>query len=258
MASISQTGIPAWEQSALTLLANQGKTYGVPAVDLALIDREESTGQGGGLNPQGYGGFFGLGVGQAGAPLLQSTSIASFNAQASLAALDFSKALSVSGGNPVTAENYYQTGKLGTSSGGAALFSEFLNGLKIAPAAGGGGGTPAQTTAASAPAPTTNSGGLDGFIRGIDGVLNPGKYQNLLGTVGDILSLGTTGAVATFVGRAMVGVAGFIVMYAGFKSLTSGKSPVTTIINTPAAVAGKAADLGRKGVETAGLAATAA
>lgn len=135
MASLAQTGAPAWQQSILNQLSAQGKLNGVNPAYLALIAKEESgfEAKGAGINSSHYGGFFGLRqIGYSGgvlpASVLLSNSQASFSQQAQVASGIFAQGLRASGGNPVQAESYYQTGKLGASTSGTALFAQFYGG----------------------------------------------------------------------------------------------------------------------------------
>jgi hypothetical protein len=146
--------IPSWEVNQLQSLASSNQLYGVDPLYLAVIVQEESAGVGGGINPSGYGGFFGLGAndtypgGTVSTATLQSTSQQSFTQQAQIAASAFASYLQGAGGNPVAAEQYYQTGSYsGKQSSGAALMSQYTSGL--APIA-------AYTTAAT----TSSSGGI--------------------------------------------------------------------------------------------------
>jgi hypothetical protein len=260
--TLASIGIPAWEQSELTRLSNAGQLSGVNPIDEALIILEESGGQGGGINSEGYGGFFGLSEDQAGVSTLESTSTSSFDTQAEESASDFAKALSVTGDNAIEAENYYQTGKVGETSSGARLFAQFLDGIGIAAPKTGSGSTPATTAAKTV---NTGGSGLDGFIRGLDALLNPGSYTSSPSIIEDVLTLGLSAEVSSatqvataLVFRSAIAGVGFVVMWAGFKSLTDHKDPLTTVIQLP----GQAVDQGtaavKKGAEAAGAAAVAA
>lgn len=110
--------IPAWEWTELQTLSGKGELDNISPTVLGSIDQAESSGQGGGINSSGYGGWFGLGEnttypGQS-APttpgLLQSTTVQSFDAQAEIAADEFGSLLTKTGGNPITAEQDYQGG----------------------------------------------------------------------------------------------------------------------------------------------------
>ena len=125
--------IPGWEQSDLEALGAAGQLSGVNPEALAVIDSAESSGSGGGINPEGYGGFFGLGAsstypaGASSSALLSNPGEASFEQQAVLAASTFNSYLSQAGGNPVTAEEIYQTGKPTATPGeGASLMAQYL------------------------------------------------------------------------------------------------------------------------------------
>ena len=112
----SDSRIPGWENQQLNQLYQSGQLYGVDPQILAGIDQAESSGQGGSINPQGYGGFFGLGAnstypgGQSSPGLLQGTSQQAFDQQAQLAANDFAGLMNSYGGNIYEAEQAYQQG----------------------------------------------------------------------------------------------------------------------------------------------------
>lgn len=149
--------IPSWQASDLAALAAQGKLSGVNPTALAVIDQEESGGHGGGINPEGYGGFFGLGQsskypgGTTTPALLRDTTPAGFDTQAQIAASAFNAYLGQTGGDPVNAEQVYQTGQpIGPKNpegGGAKLMAQYLG---SSPGAAGGGATTGTTSAAQA------------------------------------------------------------------------------------------------------------
>ncbi len=108
--------IPSWEVQQLNALSGSNNLYGVNPMILAGIDQAESSGFGGSINPQGYGGWFGLGQtssypgGQSTPGLLQGTGQAAFDTQAELSASDFASLLKQYGGNTYLAEHAYQYG----------------------------------------------------------------------------------------------------------------------------------------------------
>jgi hypothetical protein len=131
--------IPQWQIDQLNQLAQQNQLYGLDPKLLSVLVQEESGGKGGGINPEGYGGFFGLGAsstypgGTTSPTLLKDTSPQSFAQQATIAASAFSNYLKQAGGNPVLAEQIYQTGKAsGPLSPGAGLIASWLGGNTIA------------------------------------------------------------------------------------------------------------------------------
>jgi hypothetical protein len=141
--------VPSWQQSELEQLAAQGQLSGVNPLVLGVIDKEESAGQGGGINPQGYGGFFGLGAdktyagGTSTSAMLGDPGQASFAAQAKIAASAFATYLGLEGGDPIKAEEYYQTGSASGPTQGSDLLNQYLNG---APASSGSSGAAGATT----------------------------------------------------------------------------------------------------------------
>lgn len=167
--------LPSWETADLQAMQAAGELYGVPAIDLELIDREESTGSGGGINSEGYGGFFGLGEKQVTAGVLEDASSASFETQARFAAYDFGQALQAVGGNPVEAEQYYQTGKTtGPESSGAKLFAQQFSGSVSQIPTGLAGGAPSgagKYVAASTSNPSPSSDPITGFLGDIGGAI---------------------------------------------------------------------------------------
>jgi hypothetical protein len=115
--------IPAEEIQILQQLAQEGGLSGVDPQIIAAIVQAESSGQGGSINSAGYGGFFGLGAGHnypggtSSSQLLNDPSMDSFSEQARIAASEFASLLQAAGGNPLTAEGYYQEGQGGYQPG---------------------------------------------------------------------------------------------------------------------------------------------
>jgi hypothetical protein len=141
--------IPAWEQSDLESLGAQGELSGVNPEAIAVIDSAESSGEGGGINSSGYGGFFGLGAnktypgGATTSAMLSDPGEQSFDQQAVIAASAYNSYLTEAGGNPVTAEEIYQTGKATASPGeGASLMEQYLG-------TSSAGGSPSSSTTAA-------------------------------------------------------------------------------------------------------------
>ena len=130
--TLSSIHIPSTQQEWLSELANpSGMIDGVPDVFLAIINQEEDSAPGDPSaypNSSGFGGYFGLSEGQATLALLETTSQASFDSQAQMAAQDFATQLARYGGNPVEAEEAYQEGSFSPTkalSGGASLFEDY-------------------------------------------------------------------------------------------------------------------------------------
>jgi hypothetical protein len=129
-ATLSSLPIPAWQKAQLQQLSAEGALSGVNPLYIGLISGAESGwGNPGPYNSSGYGGYFGTTQAESG--VTQPTSPATYDAQAIAAARIFAAGLRASGGNAIGAENYYQTGSVGSSSNGAALFAEFLGGGKV-------------------------------------------------------------------------------------------------------------------------------
>lgn len=130
--------IPAPEITQLQALAGQGLLSGVDPAILAAQIQAESSGQGGGINPAGYGGYFGLAAntpyGAQGAQVteaqLTGTDVASFDAQAQTAAALDASLLQQYGGSTAAMEQAYQLGQnsplVGTSTAtqGTAVFAQ--------------------------------------------------------------------------------------------------------------------------------------
>lgn len=114
--------IPQWENQELNQLYGAGSLDYVPPEILAGISQAESSGIGGSINPQGYGGFFGLGQNSSYGPFtdtpseLQQNTPSSFAQQAQAAAYDFGSLLQKYGGNVTEAENAYQSGPNSSAS----------------------------------------------------------------------------------------------------------------------------------------------
>lgn len=130
------TGIPSWMEAELATLSAQGDLFGVPPAALASVAKGESgyEAAGAGVNPQGYGGFFGLPETQPittpsgpitlTAALLETPSQQSFMAQAEVAAGRLSTlATNTEQGTLIRAMNAYGNGPgtLPTGSSGAAV-----------------------------------------------------------------------------------------------------------------------------------------
>lgn len=123
--------IPSWQRNALDSLSGAGSLYGLSPRVLAVIDKEESGGDGGGINATDYGGFFGENEaatypgGTTTPSLLEATTPASFDTQAEIAASSYVEDLASTGGNYVSAEEVYQSGHAGALTPGAKLFETY-------------------------------------------------------------------------------------------------------------------------------------
>lgn len=201
---------PSTELQLLDQLASQGKLSGVNPQYLAIIAQEESGYEqaGAGVNPQGYGGYFGLSTQTAPTSVLYSQSQQSFITQAEDAAAIFASGLNASGGNVYGAENYYQTGStLGDAikpNSGASLFEQYLTGgAKL----GGAGVRPiSQQSSASATSPAASTGGKSWAL----------QLQNVLqGPQGITAALNVPGAIATWAARLGLVAVGLILFLGG-------------------------------------------
>jgi hypothetical protein len=105
--------------SRLEALSEADKLSGVPVLILQAIAQAESGGKGGGLNPEGYGGWFGLGTDEVPADVLRSTTDDAFDWQAQACARVFAGLLTKALGRPYAAEFHYQGG----TSDGQAVFA---------------------------------------------------------------------------------------------------------------------------------------
>lgn len=163
--------IPTWEWQDLQNLSQQGDLSGINPIVIGSIDQAESSGKGGGINPEGYGGFFGLSEsgtypgGQVTPQLLQGTDASSFEQQAEIAASAYASYLQQAGGNPIAAEEIYQTGAADGPTEGSNILGANLG------SASPDGGTTA-TTASSLNAnpfdlfgiPSTVTGSVETFL----------------------------------------------------------------------------------------------
>jgi hypothetical protein len=216
--------LPSWEIASLQDAATNGQLSGVPPQLIAVIASAESSGKGGSINSKGYGGFFGLGVnktypgGMTTTAMLQGTDPQSFAEQAQIAASAFASYLQTTGGNPVTAEQIYQTGSASGAPGeGAKLMAQYsggstvpLSSLTAAPA----------TTSSTTCTPVIGEGGVLGV--GAVTLLNSCQAQEIVGAL-----LMIVGAGALVVGF------GIILADVGLKERSSG----TSSANVPANVA---------------------
>ena len=140
-ATLSSLPIPAWQKAQLQQLSNQGQLNNVNPLYIGLISGAESTwGNPGNYNSSGFGGYFGTTQAESG--VANPTNPSTYGQQAMAASAVYAAGLRASNGNPIAAENYYQTGSIGSSSHGASLFAQYLGGGTVA--------TPAQPTSAQA------------------------------------------------------------------------------------------------------------
>jgi hypothetical protein len=239
------TGIPPWEETDLTNLSQAGKLSGINPLILAGIAQEESGYEvkGAGFNPEGYGGYYGLGLGQypAGSATkdeLLTNSDASFQSQSILAASAFASYMQqaakegYSGIQQVDrAETIFQQGgntKGIESGGGVSVVNAALGQSSPGnanPATGGAGsGGVSGTGAAGAGTASSNAiqlEGIAGVLQTINDILNPATP----GFIAEATSLGTAGVgaiIATIATRAVFSAMFLGLTYIGIKQMTSG------------------------------------
>jgi hypothetical protein len=229
--------IPQWQINILNALGQGGKLSGVNPKVLAGIDQAESSGSGGAINPEGYGGYFGLspstvypGGNVVGQQAELGTDPSAFTRQAEVAGAEFSSLLASHQGNITAAEQAYQ--------GGGTEGSSILQGLGLggdttfgSPTKAGGtavgtGGTPAsgatltaaQSQAASSAQATLSTVGK--VLAELDSFLNPQVSGGPL-DIGNLVGASETASVVlTFVTRAFVSVIGLGTMAVGLYVFT--------------------------------------
>lgn len=118
--------LPAAYVTELNALSSAGKLSGIPPQVLGFIMEAESgpSYEGGGWNGKA-GGWFGLEPGDGGITQAQITSQSTFDQQAEIAASIYATGLQRANGNPIAAENYYQTGNLSSAANGAGIFESY-------------------------------------------------------------------------------------------------------------------------------------
>lgn len=159
-ATLSSLPIPAWQKAQLQQLSAQGALSGVNPLYIGLISGAESGwGNPGPYNSSGYGGYFGTTQAESG--VSQPTSPATYDAQAIAAARIFAAGLQAGGGNPVAAENYYQTGSVGNSSNGASLFAQFLGGGTVVHPSNSSSGSSGSGNTSFTPSGTASLGPIN-------------------------------------------------------------------------------------------------
>jgi hypothetical protein len=220
--------IPGWEQSQLVTLANDNELSGVNPLYIGLIDQAESGGNPGAPNSAGYGGYFGLSPtdqypgGVVGSGEGENT-LQEFDTEATIAGSEFASLLNQYGGNPVLAEEAYQSGTPSGPTEGSNLFSEAL-GLPDNPlATGQTGPTTATTPAGDNPnlPQTIQLKGIGAVLQSLDTLMNPGSG----GTVANLLTMGGADLVSKVIGTVVRGMftLGFVgVIYFGIKAVSSG------------------------------------
>lgn len=219
MANLAYADIPAWQITELQNLAQAHKLYGVPPQVMSVIVAAESSGSGGAINPQGYGGFFGLGASQkypggtTTPQLLRGTDPTSFDAQAEIAASDFAGLLNQFGGDPVRAEFAYQNGPNasypnGGTQEGSQLMVQYATG-HVVPS--GPGAPPSGPTSATCN-PVISAPSFLGIGGGA--ILNSCQVQQFTGVLimlgGSLLALVGVALLAASTGSAGQAVRAFV------------------------------------------------
>ena len=214
---MSTVPLPSAQLTELQSLSSQGLLNGVSPTYLELVDLAESGGNPGPYNSSGYGGYFGTSQSETG--VSNPTSIATFAQQAEAASSVFAAGLKASGGNPIGAEAYYQTGSASNlSSSGPSIFESYLGGPPqargISTQMGGPGGN-AATGAQSA-----GTVGGQSWALSLQNVLNPAS-SGILGTSSTIaewgarLGLVAVGLILFLGGLAVIGVSSLLPRAAG-------------------------------------------
>lgn len=212
MTTTATPSIPSWEWTQLQQLASSGDLYGLNPIILGAMDQAESSGDPGSPNSSGYGGYFGLGAGKTypggsipGADMGTNTP-AEFDAEAQVAASAFNSYLQEAGGNPITAEEIYQSG----SASGPTEGSEILQNLLGGGSAGGGQSSPGIGTAPA----SNSSSGLNA---------NPLDLFGIPQTIGGDAASAVWSDVGPFLVKAILVIAGLgIVMLAAYKAASPG------------------------------------
>jgi hypothetical protein len=210
------TNVPAPYIAELQKLSAAGQLSGIPPQVLTYIMEAESgpSYKGGGWNGVA-GGWFGLetpdGLTQA---QITDPSLASFDTQAEVAAKVYARLLAGNSGNPVAAENAYQTGKPGTAANGAGIFEHFglldEAGALVAGAVGnaeGGGVVPAS------PTPLPGSSGVN-----VGGGVKLGWADELGTLLGDLTNAQWWERVGLFAAGAALVIVGIVVFISTTKT----------------------------------------
>lgn len=225
--------VPAWELADLDQLSSEGELSGLNPTVLGAIDQAESSGNGGGINSEGYGGYFGLGVGKTypgqtapvSSSLLSSVSPAAFIAQAQIAAAEFASLLKGTGGNAEEAEQNYQGGGtegssiLATDLGDASPYSG-VNGITET---SGLNGNPFNDDGLD---PFNIFGAAAGAVSGAAGAAGSAAVQGATSVLGGLIA-----PLKTYIEDAGLVIFGLIVIVVGLvvlaHSVTSGGSSST-------------------------------
>lgn len=225
--------IPTWEQTDLDNLSSSGQLSGLDPVVLGVIDSAESSGSGGGVNSEGYGGFFGLGEsseypgGTTTPALLESSTSQSFEEQAVIAASAFNEYLTEAGGNPINAEEIYQSGSASGPTEGSKIMQEYLGGT------GATSGIPNASTSATLTGATTTA--LNA---------NPFDLFGIPQTVANSTAGAVWNEVGPFAVKAILVMAGLGVMVLGTWKLANPGESVGKAVSNAGKSAGDVAKIG--------------
>lgn len=219
------SAIPQWEADQLVNLASAGKLGGLDPNILAAIDVAESSGTGGSINSEGYGGYYGLGAnsqypgGHTSPAMLSGTDANSFDSQSIIAASEFNSLLNQSKGNTAQAEYWYQNGGGAGPVGSGGTMEGVNTFVRLGVP---GVETPSGATATLASAPggsssvTTASGTFAAFLQQLDGFFNPTVSSINVPFIGGAAN-GIAGTVLLAVDRGLGVVFGIGLIYLGVK-----------------------------------------
>jgi hypothetical protein len=233
--------LPSWLTDDLTSLAQEGKLYGIDPHVLGALTQAEEGGQGGYVNAESYGGYFGLGdtsTYPGGSPshtLLTTTGSPSFEEQAEIVASQIAY-------NEKTTSDLYAA--VAKSWGGDASYlpdygipNTSNSGLTFPTNVGygpttvtGGKSSPGQPAAPAGPQSFGAASTMGKILIQLDLVLNPTHSIQSPGTLESILTLGAADVaygvsdvamiVATVIFRGFF-VLGFLaLLWTGIQDLT--------------------------------------
>lgn len=205
--------LPAAYVTELNALSSAGKLSGIPPQVLGFIMEAESgpSYEGGGWNGKA-GGWFGLEPGDGGITQAQITSQSTFDQQAEIAASIYATGLQKANGNPIAAENYYQTGNLSSAANGAGIFESYgLQSLAgaLTSIADAGGATPANP----APGPL---GAIAGLATGGTSVpnVNPlSTWDDIAGAIGSGFGIGWKAVLTIIIGGLLIIVGIYVIFH---------------------------------------------
>ncbi len=237
--------LPQWEISDLESLSQEGKLYGIDPHVIGAITQAEEHGQGGYINSENYGGFFGLSDvasypgGAPSAALLQSTSSQSFEEQAQIVASQIALNLKSTSGDIYQAiakswgQDYLVAKDLGVPESTSGIAYPVNVGYGPGIVTGGSPSTPA--TYSSDPEGIKEAGTMGQILIQLDYILNPSHTIKQPGLVESILTVGTADVatdvatvVATVIFRAFF-VLGFLaLLWIGLQDLTGKRAGQVT------------------------------